>query len=207
MQIDHVVYGVQDLEGSARRFRERYHLESVPGGVHPAWGTGNRIVPMGTSYIELLGVMDAELARQSVLGRDLLSRTATGDRLLGWCVRTDNLDDTAERLGLEVGSGQRVLPSGEVLRWRSAGLERAMTERALPFFITWDVPAELHPGRARVAGGVRPLGIAQVQLAGSPASLRRWVGEDSSLPVRVEEGPPEIASVVISTDGGQIELR
>src|SRR5262249_52863075 len=101
MQIDHVVYGVQDLEAAAARFRERYGLLSVPGGVHPAWGTGNRIVPLGPSYIELLGVMDQDTASQSFLGRDLQARTANGDRLVGWCVRTDDLDATAARLGLE----------------------------------------------------------------------------------------------------------
>jgi hypothetical protein len=207
MQIDHVVYGVQDLEAAASRLRERFGLHSVPGGVHPAWGTGNRIVPLGPSYVELLGVMDPDVAGQSFLGRELQARTAGGDRLMGWCVRTSDLGATATRLGLEVASGQRVLPTGEVLRWRSAGLERAMAEPTLPFFITWDVPEELHPGRADIRHGARPMGITQVLVAGSSASLRGWIGDRASLPIRVEEGPAELRAVIIATDRGDVELR
>src|SRR5437764_15398189 len=59
LRIDHVVWGVEDLDRAAAGVRERHGLASVPGGRHPGWGTANRIIPLGPSYLELLAVADA----------------------------------------------------------------------------------------------------------------------------------------------------
>jgi len=57
LQIDHVVYAVGDLDAAATRVREEFGLASVPGGVHPQWGTGNRIIPLGDGRtLTILGV-------------------------------------------------------------------------------------------------------------------------------------------------------
>jgi hypothetical protein len=60
IQIDHVVYAVRDLDAAAERFRRAYGLGSVAGGRHAGWGTGNRIVPLGDQYVELISVVDPE---------------------------------------------------------------------------------------------------------------------------------------------------
>ncbi len=49
LRIDHIVWGVDDLDRAAAEVQERYGLASVPGGRHPGWGTANRIVPLGSS--------------------------------------------------------------------------------------------------------------------------------------------------------------
>src|SRR5919197_319789 len=136
MRIDHVVYGVQDLDAAAARMKQEFALGSVEGGRHPAWGTGNRIVPLGPDYIELLAVLDRALAEENDLGRSLLEAVAEGDRFLAWCVGTDDVDEVAARLELPVTPGTRERPDGTVVRWRSAGLDRALAEPSLPFFIT-----------------------------------------------------------------------
>jgi Glyoxalase-like domain len=53
LHIDHIVWGVDDLDRAAAQVQERYGLASVPGGRHPGWGTANRIIPLGPSYLEL----------------------------------------------------------------------------------------------------------------------------------------------------------
>ena len=78
----------------------------------------------------------------------------------------EDLDAVAARLGLEIGSGSRTRPDGEILRWRSAGLDDPRREPWMPFFLAWDVPEELHPGRARAGHGVRAEGIAWVEDGG-----------------------------------------
>ena len=46
-----------------------FDLPSVDGGRHPGWGTANRIVPLGDTYIELVTVVDEAEAAQSPFGR------------------------------------------------------------------------------------------------------------------------------------------
>ena len=209
LSIDHVVLAVANLdEAGARIFRE-HGLASVPGGVHPAWGTANRIIPLGEGYIELLSVAEPDLARGSVLGRDILAFTADGrDRWAEICLADTDVDATAARLGIEVASGSRTTTDGHVLRWHGAGLEEAIREPYLPFFITWDVPAELMPGRMRAQHGIDVRGIERVGVSGDRDRLNEWLGgEDLPIDV-VSNGEPGIRSVTLSlADGGALELR
>src|SRR5262245_352300 len=101
-RIDHVVLAVRDLEASAERLWEEHGLRFVPGGRHPQWGTANMIAPLGDDYVELLGVVDEEIGRATVLGRTLLELSEDGDRWFSVCVATDEIEAVAGRLGLTV---------------------------------------------------------------------------------------------------------
>lgn len=208
-RIDHVVLGVRDLDEAARRLLTDLGLGSVFGGHHVGWGTGNLIVPLGSSYVELLGVVDEEQARHSLLGRRVLSTVEDGDRLLGWCVAVDPFDQVVDRLGLEASEGSRVRPDGTTLQWRTAGLEEAMADPSRPFFITWLVPEALHPGRTTVFHPAAPRGLAWVEVRGDEPAIRSWLGpEADTLPVRVLPGPPALTAAGISTaSGDDIVLR
>ena len=149
--MDHVIYAVDDLDAAGAALFDREGLASVPGGRHEGWGTANRIVPLGESYLELIAVVDVEEAEQSEFGRAVRRALTEDHPLVGWVVATDDIDAVAE--------------AGSTSRWRrsrarrrtarrsaggSPGLERAMKTGALPFFVQWDVPAEQHPGAADV---------------------------------------------------------
>jgi hypothetical protein len=206
MQIDHVVYGVQDLEAAATRMKAEFGLGSVPGGRHPGWGTGNRIVPLGPNYIELLAAVDRGEVERSELGQSLLAAVADGDRFLGWCVSTEDVEAVAARLGLPVAVGTRERPDGTVLRWRSAGLDRALAEPSLPFFITWDIPEDLHPGQAEADHVARPRGIEWLEIGGDALRLNEWL-QGFELPVRVVGGPPGVLAVGIAAEPDEIVIR
>lgn len=45
MPIDHVLIAVREPQAAAQALSERHGLAAVEGGLHPAWGTGNWIVP------------------------------------------------------------------------------------------------------------------------------------------------------------------
>jgi hypothetical protein len=206
LRIDHVILAVGDLDEAGQEVLRRYGLASVPGGRHPGWGTGNRIVPLGPNYLELMGVVDREEAQADPFGAQVVATVAHGDRLMGWCVATSDLQSIAQRLGLEISAGSRVLPDGQVLRWRAAGMDDAVPRRSFPFFITWDVPPELHPGRARADHRVAPLGLSRVEVSGSRTELMEWL-DGEELPVLVREGPDDLVAVVVATaDGGEIRL-
>ena len=115
-----VILGVVDLAATAGHCGT-VGLDVQEGGTHPGFGTRNMIVPLGRSYLELLAVEDRARAEQSLFGRTLLARTAEGDRLVRWSIRTDRIDEVAADLDLEVDDRSRLHPDGRTLRWRSAG--------------------------------------------------------------------------------------
>ena len=165
-----MLIAVTDLAAAAQELQARCGLASVQGGQHPDWGTANRIVPLGRSYLELVAVVDQQAAADSSFGRWVAGGASRLGRPLGWAVRTGQLDQLAGRLGLTVRAGARVAPTGEVLRWRSAGIDQAAAEPSLPFFIEWGAGVRL-PGTAAVVHPAASAGISKLLLDGDPGRL------------------------------------
>jgi hypothetical protein len=205
LALDHVVVGVHDLDAAAERLLREHGLGSVPGGRHAGWGTANRIVPLGPDYLELLAIVDQAEAATSMFGRWVAEAgVEEEDRLLGWCLRTDDVDAVAAPRALVPVPGERALPDGTTLTWRVAG--RDDRDASLPFFVEWQVPEERRPGRAAAEHAVEPRGIAWLEVAGDGERIRAWLG-DAALPLRIVEGAPQLRAVAISTESGEIVLR
>ena len=96
LTIDHVIVPVANLAPAAARIETRYGLASVEGGRHPAWGTANRIVPLGDAYVEVVAVVDPETAARAAFGRWVAA--ATLGHPLGWAVRTDAIEEVGHGL-------------------------------------------------------------------------------------------------------------
>jgi hypothetical protein len=200
--VDHVVYAVADLDRAAARFHDDLGLASIPGGRHPGWGTANRIVPLGDAYLELIAVEDEAAASGSPFGASVVRAVSAGDGWLTWAVRDDRLDATAARLGLTIGTGERVRPDGRILRWRNAGVDDPTRSPELPFFIAWEGPEEMHPGSTSVDHPSHANGIAGIELDGARARFDRWT-DGADLPIRFVQGSGGIGSVAVRTsDGG-----
>ena len=172
------------------------------GGRHPGYGTANRIVPLGDCYLELVTVADEAEAARSPFGSWVARSLSGRGRLLGWAVRTDELDDVARRLDLAITAGSRATGGGETLRWRVAGIEHAAAEPSLPFFIEW-APGTPLPGHAPArhpAGAVR---VAELRLDGDADRVHDWLGAER-LPITVRTGPPAPAGIVLAGPAGEI---
>ena len=207
LRIDHVVYAVQDLDASATRILDELGLASVPGGTHPAWGTANRIIPLGDAqYLELLAVVDPAIAATTHLGRSLQALTAGGDAWFAMCLATDEIDQLAGRVGLAVEPGSRTLPDGRRISWRGAGIDDPNRTPDLPFFIAWDVPDELHPGATPLEHPCGASGIGWVEIDGDQTRFIAWV-EGAPLPVRLHAGEPAVRAVAVQTPNGQLVWR
>jgi hypothetical protein len=205
--IDHVIYAVDDLDAAGAALFDREGLASVPGGRHAGWGTENRIVPLGESYLELIAVVDVDEAEGSEFGRAVRRALTEDHPLVGWVVATDDIDAVAKRLDLEVEEKSREAADGSTLSWRLAGLERAIKTGALPFFVQWDVPPERHPGAAEASHEADVRGIAWVEVsADDDDAVREWLGDDADLRVRITEGDPGLAAAAIETSGSEIVL-
>lgn len=209
-RVDHVIVAVADLDAAARRLETDLGLGSQPGGIHPDYGTGNRIVPIGGgSYLELMAVFDPELAGRTPIGRWLGARLATGgDGPAGWMVAPADFEATVARLALDVAPGQRRLPDGSQVEWRLAGIGSMLKEPPLPSFIVWDVPSDRHPSATVAPHREAPAGIAWVEVAGDAVRLGEWLGPDAGdLDVRVVPGPPGLRRVGLAlAAGGELVL-
>jgi hypothetical protein len=194
--IDHVIYGVQDLELARVRFLAEYGLSTIDGGIHPG-GTRNAVVVCqdGTSYIELLAVHDPA----GPTARWLSGMTADGDRWCGWALRTDDIDGVAARLGVSARPGSIERADGTTESWTVAGIERRK-EAHLPFFIEYGPSRRL---REWTPGS--PLTIDWVEVGGDPGRLIDWLGGD--VPgVRLVGGKPEVRAVGLAMSSGKIEI-
>lgn len=195
LAIDHAIIAVTDPEAWATQLRERTGLAAVPGGRHEGTGTGNWIVPLGDSYLELMTVVDHDEAEASELGQWVLDQTRNGDRLAAVCLRTDAIDELAAQLGRTPEAMSRRTDDGIELRWRLVGLDAALSDEQLPVFIEWDIDDERHPGRMPADHAVAPAGISWVEFGGDHERLEDWLGDGTPSIRCVDErsGPQTVA--------------
>lgn len=189
LAVDHVIVIVQDLDAAAHRYYDQHGLASVAGGRHGGHGTANRVVPLGSNYIELMAVVDRDEAASSPLGSWVARRLVeVGEAPAALCLRTDDIEAAARRTGREPLPMSRTRPDGVELDWHLVALDAALAE-GLPFFIQWHVDDEDHPGREVAEHRWAALGIDWVELGGDQDRLASWLGEHD-LPLRHGEGPP-----------------
>jgi hypothetical protein len=140
--IDHLVLAVADPDVSMIALAGFLGLPAGSGGRHPAWGTFNRLLWLGDTYLELLGVEDAMLAAGSWLGKAALRHGRDGDGLVGLAIASDDLDAdvaVARERGADLGDvlrGERRRADGRTVRWRLA--LPPQLEPTSPFLIEHD---------------------------------------------------------------------
>ena len=168
--IDHVVHAGEDPDATAATLAEKLGLEATGGGRHDALGTFNRLVWLGDSYLELIGVFDRELAARSWLGPAVLAAIERGGGLATWAVAVDDLDRQLTWLPPDAGfvgplDGDRRRDDGRVVRWRLA--HPPALDATTPFLIEHDPEgAEWTPEERTARAGQRhPVG-GRVRLVG-----------------------------------------
>jgi hypothetical protein len=190
VRIDHVIYATADLDAAAKRIERDLGLQARGGGRHDGLGTHNRIVPLGRGYIELLAVADPGEAAASDLGQAVAANLErVGDGLMGWAVSVDDVAPVAARLGVEVSKIGRQGMTAQL-----AGLEEAMREPSLPFFIARDHGIPDPAADAQDAGG-----ITWIEVSGDADRVGQWLGV-ADLPVRVVDGEPGVNAAGIGPD-------
>jgi len=202
LEIDHVILLVPDLDAGGRRLRSEFGLDSIPGGRHAGHGTGNRIVPLGGTYLELMAVVDPAEAATSPMGRWVARHTTTELNPAAVCLRTDDIDPVAAVLGETPESMSRKRPDGSILTWRLAGLTGMLGPDNLPFIIEWHCEPHDHPGAAPVDHDVEVLGIVEVTI-GPPGPLSSTIADVAGITVSTGTG---VTEVVVATSTDQLRL-
>lgn len=169
--IDHLVIAVADPDAAADHLASTLGLEVGGGGRHQVLGTFNRLIWLGDTYLELIGVADPTLAAESWIGRPTLRTLERegGPGLATWAIATDDIDADVARLHstgsdlAEPVSGERRRPDGTVVRWRLA-MAPGLGPTDPPFLIEHDAAsAEWTPAdRALRAAG--PVCLTRLEL-------------------------------------------
>jgi hypothetical protein len=165
--LDHFIVVVPSPDDAAKEIEAALGIRAGPGGRHERYGSFNRLIWLGDSYIELLGIDDRELVRTTWFGPralDVLDRAGAG--YVGLVLASDDLDAEMEMLhqqGSHFGEpidGERHRPDGRVVRWKAAVAREPDPEVGVVFLIEHDMTsAEWTPAdRAERAREVHPLG-------------------------------------------------
>jgi len=194
--LDHIIFGINDLDRGVAFVEERTGVRAAFGGVHPGRGTRNALVSLGEQrYLEIIAPDPKQDVPAQIPGlRDLAEL-----RLVGWAVHTTDIAALAKKVAdagvaiAEPRDGSRVRPDRKTLRWKSFSLKDDH-HGLLPFFIEWsrdsvhpstDAPAGCHlahfsirsPGPAELGRALRTLGIDYaVELSDKPRLVARISG-------------------------------
>jgi hypothetical protein len=184
-QIDHLVIAARNLEEGSEYLFGTLGIRPQEGGEHAGQGTHNRVLRLGEDcYLEVIAI-NPRAPKPSHLRWFELDSEAMQERLrrkpllLTWAVRTDRIEELADRSIVPLGS---VTPmSRDNLRWRLTLTEdgRLPSGGILPFLIQWDEtvhPASrmmdagcslvslrgFHPQTDEILAALRSLGVDQL---------------------------------------------
>jgi len=182
--IDHLVIACADPDAAAADLEREVGLRASGGGRHGALGTFNRLIWLGDTYLELIGVFDGELAGHSWIGAPTVRALHAGGGLATWAVATEDIEGDVARLNAggallaQPIAGERQRPDGAVVRWRLSAPRDLGPERP-PFLIEHDpTGAEWSPDERAVRADERhPVGTAvrletlELSISDAPATI------------------------------------
>jgi len=212
MRLDHLSYaaGPDGLDGTAARLGSLLGEDFEAGGIHPRFGTRNRVLPLtGDTYLEVVAVLDHPASDKAPFGQAVRNRSERGGGWLGWVLGVEDIADAERRLGRHAVQGNRRRPDGFDLRWKQLGVRGLQSDPQLPFVVQWEVDAAEHPS----AGASGNVALTALEIAGDPARVTDWLAEStlralSDIWVRcvAPHGTPGIVAAQFSTAAGDVRI-
>ena len=156
LEIDHFVWGVSDLDEGCAEIERLFGVAPERGGAHPAHGTCNALLSLGTGlYLE---IMAPNAPPPGSIGERLANLEAPG--LVTWVLRSNVLealhqsvvDQSLDAVPLGPVDTERLTPQGERLVWQLLFLTQHSFGGLVPFFIDWQ--ATEHPSLTALRRGV-----------------------------------------------------
>ncbi|TDE10087.1 VOC family protein [Jiangella asiatica] len=211
MRLDHVSYaaGPDGLDATAGKLAADLGVDLVEGGLHPRFGTRNRVLPLsGGHYLEVVAVLDHPAADNVPFGQAVKARSEAGGGWLGWVVAVDELEPVERRLGRPAVAGNRKRPDGFELLWRQIGVMGLMNDSQLPFFVHWESDPAEHPSK-----GGHDVELLSIEIAGDPHRVSEWLGEPENHPLddvdvvwSAPDGAPGVQAVSFRTARGVVRV-
>ncbi|KHL19269.1 glyoxalase-like protein [Mumia flava] len=212
MHLDHLSFaaGPDGLDATTARLADLLGVPWFDGGVHPRFGTLNRLFPLrGGQYVEVVAVLDHPASDKAPFGQAVRARSDMGGGWLGWVVRVDDMAPVEKRMGRHAVPGNRRRPDGFNLRWRQIGVRGTQADPQLPFVVQWDVDADEHPSRV----GPAQAGLVSLEIAGDPGRVTDYLGEsvlealeDVDVQWVAPNGIPGIVAATFATPDGDVRV-
>jgi hypothetical protein len=224
--IDHVLIATADPEAAARELEEELGLRATGGGHHAGLGTWNRLVFLNDgSYLELIGVENADEAGRWAVGVATMEALAQGGGFAGYALDCRPIDADVRVLtgyGSRIGrvvAGSRRREDGELVAWRSA-LPPRIGAHGIPFLIEhlasgveWSPEAVAERARFAHPIGSRVLLSALELPVPGPESLAADYARDLGVTMRIVGGAVvatvgrHLVRLVRRTDDAPVTLR
>jgi hypothetical protein len=212
MRLDHLVFaaGPGGLAGTAARLSDLLGEQFDDGGVHPRFGTRNRVLPLlDHMYLELVEVLDHPASDKAPFGQAVRARSELGGGWLGWVIAVDDLAPLEARLGRSAVNGNRHRPDGQELLWKQLGVKGLQADPQLPFFVQWESDPADHPS----VGASGRISLESLEIAGDPARVSDWLGQPGERPLEdvtvdwvAPNGTPGLVAVTFQTPAGLVRI-
>ncbi len=212
MHLDHLSFavGADGLVGTTERLSGLLGESFVDGGVHPRFGTRNRVLPLTDGqYLEVVEVLDHPASDKAPFGQAVRARSEAGGGWLGWVVSVDDIAPVEKRLERDAVPGNRHRPDGVELRWKQLGVKGLQSDPQLPFFVQWETPSSEHPSQG-ASGNVE---LVKIEIAGDPHRVSAWL--DTPYEHRIgtfdvewvaPNGTPGLVAVSFQTANGLVRI-
>jgi len=204
VDVDHILWGVRDLDEGIAFIEENTSVKAVIGGVHPNRGTRNSLISLGErQYLEILA---PDPAQSTMDGRAAFLKILSTPRIITWAAGTrdiDTLEKNVKAAGYEtegVQAGSRKKPDGSVLKWRNLTL-KGHDGDVIPFVIQWD-PSSTHPSVDSPEGCM----LKELRLEHPDPDKMNGFLEAMGLQVRIGKGSQPKVTALIATPKGDFEL-
>lgn len=203
--IDHVVYGVPDLDDGVTALERLLDVRASFGGKHTGRGTHNALLALGeSSYLEVIA---PDPAQQHQVPLSFGVHPGMQARLVGWAAHTREIEARVARsraAGYDPGDVQhmqRQTPDGTILRWRLTRSSDDSGNLLVPFLIDWgETP---HPSQTASPGA------RLVELRAEhpdPESITAPL-QAMETDIRIDQSPTPALIAVVETPQGRVELR
>jgi hypothetical protein len=153
--LDHLVFGVPDLDQGIALIERQTGVRPAFGGRHPGRGTHNALMALGgRQYLEIIAIDPSQTNAPGLLFPEL--RTLSEPAFVSWAIAVPDIAGAMQKAraaGYEtVGplEGSRARSDGSLLEWKTLRIARPATE-LLPFFIAWGSDAA-HPSQDSPSG-------------------------------------------------------
>jgi catechol 2,3-dioxygenase-like lactoylglutathione lyase family enzyme len=212
MRLDHVSFAASPLglDATTAWLSDRLGESFIDGGIHPRFGTRNRVLPLADGqYLEVVDVLDHPASDKAPFGQAVRARSEAGGGWLGWVLSVPDIADVESRLQRPAIDGNRHRPDGVELKWQQLGVKGLQSDPQLPFFVQWQTPPELHPS----VGSTGRVSLLSLDIAGDPHRVAEWVGLPDTDHIggieinwRAPNGTPGLMAATFDTPGGQVTI-
>jgi hypothetical protein len=203
--VDHLMWGVSDLDEGIAYIEEKTGVKAVFGGQHPNRGTRNALISLGDrQYLEILAPDPAQPDVEE--GRVTELKALANPRIMTWAAGTKDIQAVekgvlaADLESMGIQSGSRKKPDGTMLKWRNLTVG-GHDNYVVPFVIEW-VAGSVHPSEDSPKG----CKLRELQLQHPDPDQVNSFLEAMGLKVRAVPWPEARITAVIESPKGEFEL-